>query len=375
MKKNNQWSFDTTYYVVPYEIWNTVHPNLPKATPDRGLCSKEYMYYYTGQNVNVIDFAIDFDFMFFTKVTALRDKNTSDQYKTDLDEDPGANSPRTPAKKGQGFNPGVIVHVADDPKTAGQRARGDPTAMAVASASESLYSSAAGEMLNITLKIIGDPELIKQDDVFTGVTPLINMDPNANTKGVPGASDVDAVVQGQAGQPQEQQDPTANNNGSIIMDSAEVVCWVEIKTPVDIDDQTGGVRFLDNNKVKSGFTGVYKLLMVDSEFSRGVFTQTLNMIRYMNQDFEPTEDRSYDQAEANRLSNYADNSSQQPTDNNSSQVKVSGPSGTSEESDLVRVDPRAPERLGLTVSDRALREKLSALYQDPNVVVYSATIR
>jgi hypothetical protein len=329
--KNNQWSFDSTYYVIPYQVWNTVHPFLPKAIPDRGLCSKEYMYYYTGQNVNVIDFAIDFDFMFFTKVTALREKNTGDQYKAELDENPQISAPGTPVKKGEGFNPGVITHVTDDPKTAGQKARGDPVAMAVASASESLYSSAAGEMLNITLKVIGDPELIKQDDVFTGVTSLINLEPNPQTKGLPGVSDADAVVQGQAGQTQEQQDPTANNNGSIIMDAAEVVCWVEIKTPVDIDDETGGVRFLDNNKVKSGFTGVYKLLMVDSEFNRGMFTQTLNMIRYMNQDFAPVEDRSYDQAEANRLSNYSDNSAQQPSDGNSSQVKISGPAGASEE--------------------------------------------
>ena len=331
-EKNNQWSFDTTYYVVPYEIWNTVHPFLPKAIPDRGLCSKEYLYYYTGNNNSVIDFAIDFDFMFFTKVTALREKNTSDQYKAELDENPEQSPTGAKTKKGQGFNPGVITHVADDPKSAGQKARGDPTAMAVASVAESLYSSAAGEMLNITLKIVGDPELIKQDDVFTGVTPLINMASDSKTKGLPTETDPSAVVQGQAGQTQEQQkDPTADNNGSLVMDNSEVICYVEIKTPVDIDDETGGVRFLDNNKVKSGFTGVYKLLMVDSEFSRGVFTQTLNMIRYMNQDFAPVEDRSFDQAEANRLSNYADTSAQQPSDNNSSQVKISGPSVAGEE--------------------------------------------
>jgi len=339
-EKNNQWSFDSTYYVIPYQVWNTVHPFLPKAIPDRGLCSKEYMYYYTGQNVNVIDFAIDFDFMFFTKVTALREKNTGDQYKAELDENPEISAPNSKVKKGEGFNPGVITHVTDDPKTAGQKARGDPIAMAVASASESLYSSAAGEMLNITLKIIGDPELIKQDDVFTGVTALLEqnntrLDAMANEVSTASAngsltSGVAFQIQNNYSQPQLS-DPTKNNNNSIVMDSSEVVCWVEIKTPVDIDDQTGGVRFLDNNKVKSGFTGVYKLLMVDSEFNRGMFTQTLNMIRYMNQDFAPVEDRSYDQAEANRLSNYSDNSAQQPSGNNSSQVKIGGLAGPGEE--------------------------------------------
>jgi hypothetical protein len=296
--KNNQWSFDTTYYVVPYTLWNTTHPNLPKAVPDRNLCSKEYSYFYTGQNNSVIDFAIDFDFIYFTKVIALRNKNTDNQYNGERTNLPEASGEST---KGKGINPGVINYTSDDPANAGKNLRGDATAMAVGNVAESLYSSAAGEMLNITLKIIGDPELIKQDDVFTGVTALLK-----KTNEVNDTNDTNPTFNNVAFQQNRnnQADPTKKNNNSIIMDSAEVVCWVEIKTPVDIDDLTGGVRFYDNNKIKSGFTGVYKMLMVDSEFSRGQFTQTLNLIRYMDQDFSLPEDRSFDIAEANRLSNY-----------------------------------------------------------------------
>jgi hypothetical protein len=327
--KNNQWSFDTTYYVIPYQIWNTVHPNLPKAIPDRGLASKEYLYYYTGQNTSVIDFAIDFDFVYFTKVIATREKNTDDSYKAELEDSSDANANK--AKKAKGINPGVITYVADDPKTAGQKARGDAVAMAVANVSESLYSSAAGEMLNITLKIIGDPELIKQDDVFTGVKALIDQTLNAAAPTAAG-TDSDVVVQGQENAPAQEQDLTANNNNSLIMDNSEVICYVEIKTPVDVDDRTGGVRFFNDNKISSGFTGVYKLLMVDSEFSRGQFTQTLNLIRYMNQDFNLQEDRSYDQAEANRLSNHPPPT--EASDANPSEVKISDNSGAGDAPDL-----------------------------------------
>jgi hypothetical protein len=279
-EKNNQWSFDTTYYVVPYTVWNTTHPSLPKAVPDRSLCSKEYPYFYTGQNTSVIDFAIDFDFVYFTKVTALREKNLDNSFNADRTENPETDSNTT---QGKGFNPSVKTYVSDDPTNTGKNLRRDATAMAVANVSESLYSSAGGEMLNITLKIIGDPELIKQDDVFTGVTASLKKKNEVSDNYYTGNNPTFNNVAFQQNKP-SQSDSTKKNNNSIVMDSAEVVCWVEIRSPVDIDDRTGGVRFYDNNKLKSGFTGVYKLLMVDSDFSRGQFTQTLNLIRYMDQD-------------------------------------------------------------------------------------------
>lgn len=45
------------------------------------------------------------------------------------------------------------------------------------------------------------------------------------------------------------------------------------------------------------------------------------------------------------------------------------------ESDVVQVDPKSPERLGLKLTDPAMREKVAKLYQKPDTVVYSTTIR
>jgi transcription initiation factor TFIIIB Brf1 subunit/transcription initiation factor TFIIB len=44
-------------------------------------------------------------------------------------------------------------------------------------------------------------------------------------------------------------------------------------------------------------------------------------------------------------------------------------------SELVQVDPKSPERLGHQLSDPAVKEYVTKLYQKPDVVVYSATIR
>ena len=45
------------------------------------------------------------------------------------------------------------------------------------------------------------------------------------------------------------------------------------------------------------------------------------------------------------------------------------------DSDVVQVDPKSPERLGLKLSDPAMRDKVTKLYQKPDTVVYSTTIR
>lgn len=45
------------------------------------------------------------------------------------------------------------------------------------------------------------------------------------------------------------------------------------------------------------------------------------------------------------------------------------------ENEVVRVDPKSPDRLGLKLSDPAMREKVTNLYQKPDTVVYATTIR
>jgi hypothetical protein len=45
------------------------------------------------------------------------------------------------------------------------------------------------------------------------------------------------------------------------------------------------------------------------------------------------------------------------------------------ENEVVRVDPKSPDRLGLKLSDPAMREKVTSLYQKPDTVVYATTIR
>jgi hypothetical protein len=103
-------------------------------------------------------------------------------------------------------------------------------------------------MINVKLKIIGDPDFIKQDDVYTN-------------PGMLNYSNKDVLA-----------------NGSIAMDHSEIFCQITFLTPVDVDESTGLMAY--DTKYKSNkFSGLYKILTVSNEFSKGQFVQTLECIK------------------------------------------------------------------------------------------------
>lgn len=268
--RSNHWSFDITYYVVPFEIFNTVHPHAPKAKPTKEICVREYEYLYTGKNISVIDFQVDFDYMYFVNVLAWRDKGTDSPIKAETSKvEERAGTDTNDNTTGSSVASAVLKPVTDETSATGQRTRNDEIGMAVSSVAKSIYSSARGEMLNVTMKIIGDPSFIKQDDLFTGLgRSLENAAKSNSSNGLP-------VVPALA-------DSALNeNNNSLRMDNGDLCVWVNLRLPVDYDDKTGGIRKGQGDL--SSFTGVYKILQIDNDFARGQFTQTLQMIRYLDQ--------------------------------------------------------------------------------------------
>ena len=105
-------------------------------------------------------------------------------------------------------------------------------------------------MINVKLKILGDPEFIKQDDIF--FNPRTNPDQNSGK--------------------------LIDKNGSIMFDSAERFVLLTFNTPVDVDPESG-LMVVDSKYTTSAFSGIYKIITVDNEFTGGAFTQTLDLIR------------------------------------------------------------------------------------------------
>lgn len=246
-KKLNKWASILTYHIQKYIVYNSKHPWGPQSRPVGSV--KKYDYMYTGKNSDVIDFNIDFDTLFYTAVQVNRNKYES-IIGTQGKEESDTNN--IPAKGGtnkfitQKFKP-----KADDPSSGGMQGNDSSVTKTATDIQNSLYSGSRGDMLNLKLKIIGDPQLIKQDDVYTN----------------PANSDYASRVAQQV-----------MNNGSLVMDKGELFAQVTFKTPVDIDNQTGLVR--TNSKYsESVFSGIYKFLTVDNEFRGGKFEQTCDLIR------------------------------------------------------------------------------------------------
>ena len=260
-KIRKQWGREITYNVVQYEVWNTKSSTAPQGQWTDPL--KVYNYIYTGENVDILDFNIEFNALYYTAATAYRGYMSATTGMP-IDEENKIKNPDTYDGIPNASN--AIMPLKEKPQTLDARARATggtdtPAGAAAVDTEQSLYTTAGADMLQAALKIIGDPMYIKQDDVF--YPPDIfgsTLGPVNNSSG----------------------DSRLIANGSLRMDNREVYIQINYKTPSDIDESTGLMKF-DNNYLQSLFSGMYKVLQVDSTFSGGQFIQTLQTVRLHRQ--------------------------------------------------------------------------------------------
>lgn len=235
------------YHIVYYKYFNVKHPNLPYVNPTSAV--KEYNYIYTGKNLDIIDFAIDFDAAFVSTVVALPGNVNAGNNLANEDEGNDSMNPAREKLPSTEIGPQGWVATPQDAKSGAYAARTGEEHL-VANAISSIYSSSRGDMINVKLKIIGDPHFIKQDDIFTN----------------PGQTGFKREVVGA--------------NGTIATDYSDIFCRITFKSPTDIDEATGLMR-TDGSYAVSKFSGFYKILTVSSEFSKGQFVQTLTCVRML----------------------------------------------------------------------------------------------
>jgi len=243
--KRKKYQKTITYYIKEYDYFNTKFPKTKKSVPSSWV--KEYYYMYTGKNQQIIDFTIDFNTMFIVNITAFSEQK---------DEGLVNQNPQQPLSTAISTPEENKSQTARINPVVGQtqvHATGSSTQSAELVAAGDLYKSmmsgSRGDMINVKLKISGDPEFIKQDDLFvttdrSGTEPLVN--------------------------------------NSVNMDVGEVHVYLTFNTPEDINDETGLYKGLSENR--NIFSGIYKVITIENEFSRGQFVQTLDLIRLFEQD-------------------------------------------------------------------------------------------
>jgi hypothetical protein len=241
----DQYSYVITYYVKPWTV-NTKHPYAPQGRANG--YSKMYNYIFTGQNKEVIDCQIDFDMLYYTQLVAFRNKlRTTETGNTDLPAT-GADTPAGPGVnivQKDRLTPVPVNYIANDQKLQNRTGADQASAVSGGDIQKDITLNSRGDMINIKLRIIGDPHFIKQDDVFYGQT-------SANSVGA------------------------LTPNGSLYFDNGELYVYVVFQSPVDYDETTG---LAIPTGTTSEFTGIYKVITVDNTFSRGKFEQTLDLVR------------------------------------------------------------------------------------------------
>lgn len=255
-KIRNDWGSEITYHIIPFKHHNSKHPAVAKSNDNeiRKSLRKKYSYIYSGENNDIISFDLDFNTVFYTAVNVMTENSSRfstapDGLATDVKiTDNEDSAPEAQISKGVQRN--MLHPIGSDKANSGMNASGVPAAQRAADVMKSIYSSARGDMINVQLKIVGDPDFIKTDDVYYNP--------------------------GNANYPEP--DETHGPDGSILTDRGDIFSLLSWRTPADLDQETGLPDF--KRFQNSAFDGVYKIIKVTCDFAKGGFEQTLNMIRY-----------------------------------------------------------------------------------------------
>ena len=261
--KRMQFARRIIIYIKSYDYHNTKFRYANQSLPERW--HKEYNYLYTGKNQQILDLSIDFNSMFYVAMTERPTKFArsivQNQEETNQDQKDQTDQSYDRANS--------IQYVREQPKVTNaevlsiQGSADDSRSVRSNDFYKSVFGSATGDMINIKMRIAGDPHMIKQDEVFF----------------TPNDSQANQVL---------------NRYNSINMDVTEIYCYLRFVVPEDYDSD-GMINFgVDRNF--NTFNGIYRIMNVENNFSRGEFTQELQLIKLFGQ----TDDKSRSAAKPNR---------------------------------------------------------------------------
>lgn len=249
-----------TYVVSPYKVHYTQIPGYKAAVIDerklKSVSLRSYNYIYTGQNVDVLNFKLNFNTLFFEAVPAAMGNNKSPSARDTASKEPSNQpnlSPTDPKAAQANINGTPPTRTDAKPSSIAGQAGGragqpsdSPYSVLAINMHEAIINSKAS-MLTGTLDILGDPFYL----ITGGVG---NVEP-AGHPTIPGMTKDGAA---------------ANNYGIVLID-------INFRTPVDITS-SGSLSFKT-----VPFSGVYMVTQAKSNFKDGVFKQELSILRMPGQ--------------------------------------------------------------------------------------------
>jgi len=255
------------YRVVPWKVHGSAlvanNTQAPGFTALEKQIVKSYEYIYTGKNVDIINFNIEFNAGYAQKLSADGFKRGQDAQLTGQSsggpEDVTVPEPGT----SPGVTPPTIPGISPDIKEftnysfpSDLKGGGGNSTMASRAAMQfNQILNDSTDMVNMDLEIIGDPYYIAHSGTGT-----YNAKPT--------------------------QFKNLNLDGSVNHQSGEVDIKVHFRSPLDLNQSTGLYNFATVSKDAPvlQFNGFYQVIYATHRFRSGVFTQVLRLRRRKNQD-------------------------------------------------------------------------------------------
>jgi hypothetical protein len=263
---NSTGSFPKTIYyrIIPYYVHvsklSAPGTSLKGKTDLKRQALKEYNYIYTGKNLDVLDFDLQFKNSFYTQLSADRGIEGSDTKLGAQSSTAVGTAPKTTTFKvddvDQSKNafPNVVLNTGIKTRSAhrGGGALEDFKSRAARQFHDAITS--ATDQIELDLTILGDPYYLS-DSGFGNYSA------------------------------QQTQYRNMNSDGAMDYQSGEVDIIINFRVPVDNAGPNGLYQFPPEEVgILQAFSGLFQVLTLENNFSKGKFTQTLNLVRRRNQE-------------------------------------------------------------------------------------------
>ena len=255
-------AYKATFYVTRYAVPALSSKMAPLSKIEN--VAKEYNYWFTGKNYDILDLDIKFNLAYYNNIT--------NNYETAGNDTKSTASQKKGTKDVRRLKNNDPINKKTNEMTTGNQTGSaatmtgtteNPEKLKATELYKSIMQDSIGDMITFDMTILGDPSWIKQDDILFRV------------------SGQDAF----------------GLTGSLKQDNGDIHVRLKFKVFDDIIHGTGlrqEARQIPDSrfKRKSTFDGLYKVMMLENIFDQGVFTQNLVMVRAAVQDEEDAEVKS-----------------------------------------------------------------------------------
>jgi hypothetical protein len=266
-KKAKVWVYNVVQYEVAASTFNA--PNQEVAVQERAKQAvKSYDYIYSGENKDVLGFDIKFNAAFFTAISADYGENLANE-RSGSAEGMAAPEQATPMGTGDGTVgttsvEGQVVRTPQVRNYSGGTYNLDRGQNLARQFHQALLNSDA-DLVTADLEIWGDPYYLHDSGI------------------------------GNYNAPESNTSACITADGCADYQRGHVHILINFRTPIDYN-QDGTMAFPEDTIAVEGFSGLYRVLEVNTTISGNEFKQTLKLIREKNQSMDGAADPNLRQA-------------------------------------------------------------------------------